>query len=1108
MRRGFALLAILCLVVAGSALARPSDTYKASQELLPGQTDLQQSQQMLRQLADTTWFGGYNAAEQQTYNSVDDGYDTAVWTWDAGTADPLEGWTSYDLTQDLRVYFSRVIADSFIVHGDPYVPMIDGDVGQIWVGAHEDEANNLGWVLGMGYGNNWCQLATSPQYAISSGQDVQISFQYFQDSEIEFDYTYINILCYNGATLNQTFEVARLDARHGTYLVPENFLQTVPYGSFTQPLTAVKLQFNFKADGGWSDEDGDYSCDYGPFAADDINFRIGGGDHIYDFETTADGWTFARCPGIGTYTNVCTEAQWGAWIVGPPAVRCPCDLSGNAIYCATVVPFSPRPGHFQGHEEYMISPIVDRERFTSANGWFNVIVRYDAFYFLRISAGTFFRPGFFYYPFVTEEDPTPRWSPRAGQDVWRYTGQTPFCAHNWIHGLTVPPDGDGLPYTWEQLKYTFQVTTDCASFAIPATDCRNEGKTNGSPVWDNVRIGITGGVNAPAIVLATGQLFHDGFGQTIPSFLDPGDVCNVDAAYDRSRDNTDYNDWLYDTTRVMGPPVFVPQYTYWIDLCFKVATKGARQDMIPGYSAWKSRLVGDPEVGFVCAVMDTAEIDQGGVMTPVENGQARLSFFHENDPGFDPNYAERTAQQEILPDLVFTPGTRIEYYYRSYWAQNPQGYFTIPTQAPDVNVYEIEMLPMMELDTNTPAEYDCIWPSVLFIDAFNGGSETYIIPLLEQEGIAFDKFDRQNFSSNYDAPMLRSFGGTLYNPGGYGNNGCTVEQLLGYRMILLNSGTLGIGSGEEPDFEMLEAWLTTTDCGLTDTRRGLILNGNTIAEIMAEPTEGIAILFCNNVLGTLLTNHAYREYNNDDFGCVYITPTGAEFSPLADISVFNNDCPSIHAFNVLAAGSGGVGNMNFTPGSGSVAPTYPVVNYSQIVKENIIGGDGGYKTIVDGFSLHDLSEIGYGGEECSKDTLAIIAGCADLFGPEIDWMLEGGAAPFAKWRYPCTDVSVDDGSDTHVGGPVNYLYPSRPNPFRASATIRFALAADGPVKIAVYDVSGRMIRTLHDGNAKGGENTLTWDGTDNAGNPVSGGIFWMEMSTPSYTSSKRLVVLR
>jgi len=831
-------------------------------------------------------------------------------------------------------------------------------------------------------------------------------------------------------------------------------------------------------------------------------------------EDPLEGWTSLDIGGMGTHMSTCTEAQWSAWILGPPSTVTPCYLSGNALYCATVIPSSPRPGHLSGHHEYLISPIVDREGFTAEDGYFDVIGRWDSFYYLRWSGATFYRPGVFYYPYTTPDDPNPHWSERSGQAVWHYTGQSPLCTRNETVSLSAPVDGTPLPSSWERLRLILEVITDCSAFGIPAAECGNEGRTNAAPIYDNVRVGIAGGVNAPPIALGTGHLFHDAFGQALPTFLDPGDVCHIDVAYDMSLDEPAANDWLADTAVVTGPLATLPEYWYWIDLCLKVAKKGPRQDMISGYSAWKRRLPGDPEKSYVCALMDTAMSQAEWDWAPTQEGQARATYFHEDDPGFDPTHGDCTPEQEILPDNIFTPGTRIEYYYRSRWAQNPQDYFTIPAQAPDANVSEVEFLPMMELNLDTPDEYDCVWPSVLYIDAFGGGAAAYITAALDEElGVGtYDEYDRQGFSTNYDAPMARSFGGALYNPGGYGNNGCTLEQLLGYRLILWNSGSYGIGGGEARDFGMLANWLTTTECGLTDTRRGLIMNGNEIAEVMGEPTEGKAILFCNNTLGTLFTDHAYRYYNNDDFDCVWIAPQWyySEFVPAADISVFGNGVRLASNFNVLTPAVPGIGNLHFLPGTGAANPTYPLVNYSQILTENPAGpgGTGGYKTAVDGFSFHLLSEVWYGGEECSDDSLAIIAGCADLLGPELAWMVDNGAAPFAKWRYPCLDDAVDDGGETHVSGPVNFLYPSQPNPFRSSATIRFTAAAEGPVKIVVYDVSGRLIRTLHDGKAQPGETTLVWDGRDDAGNPASGGIFWMEMSTSGYHSSKRVVAVR
>ena len=1106
MKTACVLLIVLCLASASSVLARPAGQRNVTQAPGPGElwNDAPRARGDAR--ADTVWFGGYNEAEGIAYNSVDDGYDTAVWTWDAGTADSLEGWTSRDLTTDLRTYFSRVVADSFISHGDPGIPMFPApSTAQIWVGMHEDEADDLDWQLGMGYGNDMCQKAISPQYDITAGEDIEIGFKYFQDSEIDFDYTYVHILTYDAeGTLLQTYEVDHLDAKIGTAEAPADFGPvTVPYSSFYVPPAKVRLQFNFDADGGWSDEDGDYSCDYGPFAADDVHFKIGTTDHSYDFESDEEGWTFEICPGVGSYMNVCSEADWSTWVLSLRDIRCPCDLSGNALYCATDIVTSEWPGHFPGHDELLVSPIIDRDRFTAEDGWRTVFIRFDAFEYLRYASLVFYRPRFSYYPYTTPENPRPRWSPPMGQNRGFYPGTTPLCAHNRVFSLTAPIDGTALPYDWQRLRCSIEVYTDeCISW------CPHVGKTRGSPVYDNVRLGLTSGVDAPAIALQTGHLFHDGFGQELPEFLDPGDVCDANVAYDWSRDNTETNDWLADTALVRGPVVGQPDETYWIDLCFKVAKKGPRQDWIPAYSVWKARLPGDPEADFVCALMDTAMIPSAPYPVPVDDGQARVTYFHEDDPGFDPGHPRFAPEQEILPDRIFTPGTRVEYYYRSYWAQNPAGYFTLPAGAPSQS-YEMEFLPMMELDTASPGEYDVIWPSVLYVDAFNAGAEGLIMPMLEQAGVAFDKYDRLEFASNYDAPMLRSFGGEFYNPGDYGNNGCTLEQLLGYRLILWNTGSYGLGAGEVNDFVLLENWLTSVECGLPTIRRGLVMNGNEVASLMADPAEGKAILFCNDILGVTLTDHAYRDYNNDDYGCVSLPgATDNEFDPLNPIAVYGNGCPRAYNYNVLGLqpGAGAEGNLDFQAGAGASGYIFPLIHFSQVVKEENVTGGGGWKTAVDGFSWHHLSEVDYGGTECSNDSLAVLAGMADLIGSELVWLADDGAMPFTKWSLGCGSV-VDDDSETHLSGPVDFLYPSRPNPFRGSATIRFSLAKEGPVEIVIYDVTGRRVRTLHDGKAPVGESTMIWDGTDDAGHRVGSGIFWVELSTEGYRSTKRLVTL-
>lgn len=1094
MRRGFALLAVLFLVGVSSTLAYVGNAPSASLATKAGElvNDLPRPSLNGTRL-DTIWFGG------------DDGTGHAflggVWDFDTIVSDPFQGWTSKDLTEDTALHFYRVTADSFTVHGDPCVPMFAApNTAQIWFGVHEDEANLRDFATGMGYGNTNCGQARSPRYNIASGNPISLNFKYFNDSEVGFDYTYVYLNCFNnlGDDLGQ-FEVTRFDGRDGTYTAPSLWTSTNQYAELPTGTTQIQLEYKFVSDGGWSDEDGSWPTECGPFAADDITFTIGSTVNSYNFESGAQGWTFQKCPGIGAGMAIWPQSIWGQWLeqIG---LACSCPMANNVLgFCTEDVPYD-LPGYKQLHQEYGYSGIIDRGSYQPPD-YNAVFVRSAAYAYLRQGAGTFVRAGWTIYPYITDVNPVPHWSPRGGQDVFYYSGDTPYCTNrggisDW--DLSAPPDGEPLPPSWQLMKFIVETVTDCARFQVPTTVCLFEGETFGSPLYDNVQAGLTFSPDAPAITTDTGALFQDGFGQRFPTYLDPGDVGNANISYDLSRDNVGQNDWNADTSTISGPVVNNTQPRRWLArFCFQVTRKGPRQNMIPGYLAWKARVAyaGNPEQDYVCVQMDSVEVPQGAYKHRFE------TYFHESEQGFDHNHPDRTRWQEILPDSIWTPGTQLNYKFQSKWYDG--------VEYRDLGPWEFEILPGMRLQTGQ--QYDVEWPCVLYIDRFNRGSEYYIVPLLEQMGLVYDKYDALDASSNWDASIKRAFGGTYFNPGSWGNNGMTTDQALGYRLILFSLGTLGSTACELGDFEILDLWLNTTQCGLADTRRALIMDGSEIAWCMGNAETGQAIGFMNNVLGTTVIAESYRDYNQDDNYCVYLEPaSGAVFTPAAPgVSLFGNGCPNVYNFNVLGLQpgvSGTVGNLRFYSYQGT--GTSPYVNYAQVVRAKTQAQVANWRTSVDGYSFHLLSERGCNGADCSTDSSCVVRGAADLLGPELTWMQTGGA-PFVNWRYPCVDVAVDDGGDTHLSGPVNFLYAARPNPFRGTAAIRYTLAAPTHVTLAIYDVSGRLVRTLVDGAMDKGENTATWDGADNAGNRVGGGIFWMQMSTENgYTSSKKMVVLR
>jgi hypothetical protein len=83
----------------------------------------------------------------------------------------------------------------------------------------------------------------------------------------------------------------------------------------------------------------------------------------------------------------------------------------------------------------------------------------------------------------------------------------------------------------------------------------------------------------------------------------------------------------------------------------------------------------------------------------------------------------------------------------------------------------------------------------------------------------------------------------------------------------------------------------------------------------------------------------------------------------------------------------------------------------------------------------------------------------------------------------------------------------RPNPTTGSATVTLALPRRASARLAAYDVNGRLVRTLWNGEMDAGVRTLTWDGRTDRGARAPGGIYFLRFDSGSQRSVKRLAIL-
>jgi flagellar hook assembly protein FlgD len=75
-------------------------------------------------------------------------------------------------------------------------------------------------------------------------------------------------------------------------------------------------------------------------------------------------------------------------------------------------------------------------------------------------------------------------------------------------------------------------------------------------------------------------------------------------------------------------------------------------------------------------------------------------------------------------------------------------------------------------------------------------------------------------------------------------------------------------------------------------------------------------------------------------------------------------------------------------------------------------------------------------------------------------------------------------------------------------TISFAVPAEGPVRLGLHGVDGRHVRTLLDDSLPAGAHGVVWDGTDERGLPVAGGVYFARLTTNQGTRACRLIVVR
>jgi hypothetical protein len=109
-------------------------------------------------------------------------------------------------------------------------------------------------------------------------------------------------------------------------------------------------------------------------------------------------------------------------------------------------------------------------------------------------------------------------------------------------------------------------------------------------------------------------------------------------------------------------------------------------------------------------------------------------------------------------------------------------------------------------------------------------------------------------------------------------------------------------------------------------------------------------------------------------------------------------------------------------------------------------------------------------------------------------------------------IGIRDPVATGTRPAVAALHAAVPNPFNPRTRIGFDVPGEvggaRQVRLAIYDVSGRRVRTLVAGRIETGQHSVVWDGSSDRGSAVVSGVYFARLEVDSFAATRKLVMIR
>ncbi len=1035
---------------------------------------------------DTTWFGGtvWNA-DSSRWEAIPGG----TWTFDSGVGssfdhtlpgvdpykDPvlharMEGWMGLDLGRRYQDRFRRLGTGDF--SGTACVGSAAGLGGgySFWCGLLEPEADSLCWAAGRGYGNYW-SICIEKTFNYDGADTVALSYDFYSDTETGYDSSLV-LVDTTGVGSAPDVQVAGY-----TGIVPASHedLVLIPGASMRSTAGSYRVKFCFHSDEAYSDEDGLYATDCGPFAVDDVAVVGGGVSDVSDFEAGEDGWTAVSIPvpEAGDWSDIRALADLPAL---PESIQ-PCDLADSLL-----VFFDPATqGHPYRQDNIAVSPWIDLAA-AGVQGLLGRVIETDFYADLPIANYLFAKPLVQWYPYTCPATGAATVSPWTGDGYVYYLDGVPSCRRPdggpWRVDLSgvIPPDA-------QRVRIGLGVVNYCPDYlnGYPGGYPPCSGVTNPSPWFDNVRFGA----------MAYTSIQH------ALDLASPGDTVLVGPGTYTGEGNVDL-DFQGKGVALMssgGPEVTVIDcqgagrgflFQSGEDSTSRVQGFTVRHGEAGGGNGGGAWITGNSAPTFVECRFDSCHARFGGAVfvgttsstvdsSGVQMTDCVLSSCEADDSGG--GFYARTASPVVVR------GGRIE---------NCVGQTGGGGYADGDSVLVEEVTIAANHVSGEGGGLKLVKEGTVRRTALIGNTASYA-----GGGIWYGRSGQFCGAPVWVVECTLSGNSSANGGGAYGCGGSWIDC-----RVDANSSTNAGGGGVIVSASLTDCWFTRNISG--DYGGGILLERGR--------AEGCFVMGNSAAIGGGIAFVTVPESSPILEGCV-ITGNSATRGGGAAI-YWDNVWPS---YGTMASCTIS-GNMADEGGSIYLQTGFELTLDQVAIWGNCTSTAGPADTTtrlvlhcsaVDTSGLSGPGTVVYDGPQVfTNPVFCAPEPCANAPTTAGDYHLAANSPCLAS-ASPCDTLigALDEGCAV-VGVPgetppvVRPLLAAGPNPFRSTLTIHFAVPGAAPPEIRIYDVAGRLLRELAAPSPAG---AVTWDGRDAAGNAAPAGIYFIRAGAPAAGMSTRVL---